>query len=684
MLRNAKGTISHGNVALERVLSSSNSRYFFLKSFSTWLDARHLPQNARTPLSTSTLESHSTPSSSRLPPASRRFASTRHSPRSNTARDSELAQLPRFLRRQQLQGRPATKTISPGHPGKQNTESKPSPLKAPSSTYRSRHYDASNETPKSEVRLLEPHVLSSRLKKLCEAGKVDDAVFMLKNAPLDAQNTPVWNTLIWESLKAKRYQLAYQLFVDMKRRGFSPTIRTFQTFFSGLSRIEQWSTHPKQLANARSLYESFQRHISSVKRIDPQDAELSVDPLAGYIRILGNAGEYQEIFDVYYAMDQDGPMAPNQYIFTAMFQAIAAAKSDTVEGSVKVAADARLLWNQLVRAAKKNPSLAPDSHTVVSAMLALSGGNQMDHDLAFKIVAQYYGLEVGKTISQSGILPLRPESFNAILKLCNRTKNYSVCTQFLQQVKRRPEEFGGVSIVDRVHMEEVLKADLALHEPGLAYHALDTLEWMLRQEITGENGPKIRPSLTTYNLVMQACWRGPDWNSATRTFDLMTGYHAHDFKDGAVAAVPRLDKRGPGRNLPPTTEIMSSMVRAAFATKNRADMRQALRIVDYLGFDELLRSRGDEQHETTKTVKHRALFGKKLASAIVDTVNYVLEEKGKYARAEESGKWRALARQAESKVWDSGTSKAVAGAKDNQSPSKGSRSAQPRKHRSTS
>lgn len=65
------------------------------------------------------------------------------------------------------------------------------------------------------MRLLEPHVLSGRLKKLADAGKVDDAVVMLKNAPLDAQNTQVWNTLIWEALKVNRYQLAYQLYTDV-------------------------------------------------------------------------------------------------------------------------------------------------------------------------------------------------------------------------------------------------------------------------------------------------------------------------------------------------------------------------------------------------------------------------------------------------------------------------------------
>lgn len=67
----------------------------------------------------------------------------------------------------------------------------------------------------SNKRLLEPHVLSGRLKKLCDARKLEDAVYMLKNAPLDAQNTPVWNTLIWECMKAGRFQLGYQLFTDV-------------------------------------------------------------------------------------------------------------------------------------------------------------------------------------------------------------------------------------------------------------------------------------------------------------------------------------------------------------------------------------------------------------------------------------------------------------------------------------
>lgn len=434
----------------------------------------------------------------------------------------------------------------------------------------------------------------------------------------------------------------------MKRRGFSPTTRTFQTFFNGLSRIEDWSIHPKQLANARSLYEAYERHVSSIKKHDPNSPELLIDPLAGYIRILGNAGRYQEVFDIYYAMDQEGTLSPNQFIFTAMFNAIVAAKNSVSEGSAKVAADARLLWNQMVKASTRSPGFTIDSFSVVAALNALSGGNQVDHDLAFQITAKYFGLIPDKPKSSHGILPLQPESFAAILKLCNQTKRYELCTQFLQQVRRRQEETGGMSIIDRLHVEEVLRGELASGGSDVAYHALEILEWMLRQEIIGSNGPKIRPALSTYNIVVQACRRDADWRSATRTFDLMTGYHSHDFMDGSVADAPRKDKRGPGRSFSPNAEFMSWMLRTALSTRNPANVRQSLRIVDYLGFETILNGQGaGELNSASKILKNRAFFGTKFASAVIEAVNFVLDKKVHYARQSEAEKWKMLSSQAQ-------------------------------------
>ena len=141
--------------------------------------------------------------------STRDLATTRQA--TNVAVDPDPP-LPRFLRRQLLR-----KVVN----GKESFSSELASQKravdhSSPKTFRSKHYDPTSEaTPKSRIRPLEPHVLSARLKKLCDTGKIDDAIFMLKNAPLDAQNTQVWNTMIWETLKIKRYSLAYQLYIDV-------------------------------------------------------------------------------------------------------------------------------------------------------------------------------------------------------------------------------------------------------------------------------------------------------------------------------------------------------------------------------------------------------------------------------------------------------------------------------------
>lgn len=138
-----------------------------------------------------------------------RFALTRFLPR-DTVNEPKL---PRHIRRQQPQ-----EGSSQNHVQQITSKTRaqsPSLFPRVPPTHRSRHYDPSNETPKANMRLLEPYVLSRRLKNLCDSNKIDDAVVMLKNAPLDAQNTQVWNTLMWEALKAKRFKLSYQLFIDV-------------------------------------------------------------------------------------------------------------------------------------------------------------------------------------------------------------------------------------------------------------------------------------------------------------------------------------------------------------------------------------------------------------------------------------------------------------------------------------
>ncbi|KAF7355304.1 Pentatricopeptide repeat-containing protein [Mycena sanguinolenta] len=507
--------------------------------------------------------------------------------------------------------------------------------------FRSRKYDPTREKSPT-MRLLEPHVLSGRLKKLADQNQLDLAVAMLKNAPLAAQNTPVWNTLIWESMKAKRFKLAYDLFIDMKRRGFSPTTRTFQTMFSGYARIELWSAHTKQLENVRSLYKAYQRHIEVVKQTDPTSSELSIDPLPPYITILGNAGQYEEVFILFYSMEKEGPLAPNKFIFTAMFQALSTTRAGLTSAQyLKNATDAKVLWEQVLKASRQS-GLEIDAFVVTAAVIALSKGRSPEQQLAFQLVREYFGLATSDESPVHGKMPLTTHGLAAALLLCNNSQKPAECLHFFQQLMKRPSASGGVDLIDRAHVEEVLKARIALAAPGFAQASVETLEWMLRQEKQrhGANAQRIRPGVNTYNLVLLACWRGLDWNSATKTFSLMTGYHCHDFMDGAVAASPRIDQRPKSQQVAPTVETMSCLLRTALDTENGANMRQCLRIVDHVHRTQKLWDQNKPITQSVKVAKHSSFHVVKLATAIIETVEAVAA--GKNARKDEMKSWNRL------------------------------------------
>ncbi|KAG5652429.1 hypothetical protein H0H81_005025 [Sphagnurus paluster] len=558
----------------------------------------------------------------------------------------DAPRLPRYLRRQSIQPKP-------GSP--QASESKVTPAQtrgeedAPSSSqkvYRSRHFQPNPPqdptAPKTEKRLLEPYILSTRLKKLCDTNKIDDAVSMLKNSPRDAQNTQVWNTLIWECMKAKRFNLSYSLYTDMKRRGFSPTARTFQTMFTGLSKIENWSAHPKQLDNSHSIYEAFQRYMASVKKHDPDSAELTSGPVAAYIKILGDNALYQEVFDVYYALPEQGPGSPNELVYTAMFHALASTPGNSPpELHYQNATNARTLWNQMQKSLQKSPSFTVDTYVVTAAIASLSRGRAPEIELAFSLVREYFGLRAPGDPPSKATLALSHQSLDVILRLCNSSQKYTLCTDFFQQVKLRPQALGGVDCLDHGHMNEVLRARIASPGTGVAYACLEILEWMLRQEIVGHNGFRIRPNMVSYNLVMTACWRDGDWRSAARVFDLMTGFHSHDFMDGAVAQAPRRDARGAGRSLDPSAETLNSMLRTALTSRDRANVRQCLRIFNHIQVEQMFIADKNTSKIMSKT---KAYFTSKLASAVMEGVQFVLGTgAGGTSPPPETVSWRRLA-----------------------------------------
>ncbi|KAJ3898485.1 hypothetical protein F5879DRAFT_812537 [Lentinula edodes] len=514
----------------------------------------------------------------------------------------------------------------PSAPGKQL--SRKSSAENTVAKYRSKHYSPSHKEPNPDGKiLLEPHILSGRLKKLCDGAQVDTAVAMLKNSPLGAQNVPVWNTLIWECLKAERFRLAHDLYIDMKRRGHRPNTRTFQTLMNGLARIEDWESHPKQLANAHSVHQAFMRHVDAVKKHDPSSAELSLAPTAAYVKILGATGLHQEIFDVFYSLDAEGRLAPDHLLFTAMFQALAMKPTAETGDFVQNAASAKLLWNLMTKALRRT-KFQIDGQLVSSAMVALSRGRTIDQDFAFSLANEYFGLVGLDGVADSapsegkGILPLQPQSFAAILTLCRNSSRPLHAINFFGAVLQRPESQGGPSIIDRAHVEQVLHSLIAANISSCSEKAIELIEWMLTQEIKlpSTAATKIRPTYPTFNLLIShICRPENNWRVAVKAFDLMTGYHCHDFMDGVEAKEPRIDHRSTGRNIPPTAEILSSMMRIAVGSENRANIRQALRLVHHFGIQSL--ARPSHTLESKKALKDKLFYACKLARSAMEGID---------------------------------------------------------------
>ncbi|KAH8830863.1 hypothetical protein DL96DRAFT_1594602 [Flagelloscypha sp. PMI_526] len=451
--------------------------------------------------------------------------------------------------------------------------------------------------PPTETKLLQPVVLVRRLTRLYESGKLDSAIEMLKNSPLDAQNPPVWNTVIWFCLKEGRYSVAYKLYVDMKRRGFSPTTRTYHTLLSGFSRIESWEQHHKQLTNVHSIYEAYVRHITSLSRHEPDSPQLDPGPIAFYLKILSRTKQYKELLAAFSSIPEGalyrvggdlreiGSLDPKTNNITASF-----------------------VWEEAVKAsASKNHGFELDSHLVANAILALSQGRPQDKELAFDLARQFYGLVEPNQPAVKGSMALEAPALSAVLTLCNTSERYRTCIHFFESLQRSKKN---LTVFDSGHIEQVLIAyreilslppDLTAIRARLlgkdldstparitAKDALTLLKWTMYHEIVGATGGKLRPKLTTYHLALQCCWRDQDWITAAHLFDLMTGYHCHDFADGVEAPNPRRDQRSPGRGIEPTGETISMMVRIAVSTENPANIRQSLRLAEKIGLSAFL------------------------------------------------------------------------------------------------
>ncbi|KAI0750872.1 hypothetical protein C8Q80DRAFT_1099970 [Daedaleopsis nitida] len=503
-------------------------------------------------------------------------------------------------------------------------------------------------------KLLKPHVLSSRLTKLWSEDKQDEAVDMLQKMPLDAQNVVVWNTIITLAGRSNRHQLAWSLFIEMKRRGFKPNSRTYATMLSCMSKVVDWSDRSKLLENAHKLYDGYLAYAETVKDHNPSSPERSLYPINSYLSVTSKARDWQRMFDVYNSLLDSDVLQPDAVTYTIMLSGLGTRSSlERGNGEAaqavreRCASDARFIWRQLLKRIESDADIKIDSYLVDTMVHVLARGRPADHIAAFDILREYAGLAKPGETAPPATVTITPRLFSDALWLCNVSKKYRVCTHWVQQCMEHTPW-----LLDRGHLDHALTAYGSLGAMGSlteAPRALQTLEWMLEQEATTDRGHHIRPGLSTYTLVLVACWRGKDWDSALRTFELMTGYRGEDFADGAPGE-PAAPSRPKARAILPDAAAMSCLVRTALESGQPEDMRQCLRIVRRLGLRTYLDADGaadaEVQNRSATRFKQDAhYYAHKTASALMSLVDAlgVVPQKGEDKQlTDEEREWVAM------------------------------------------
>ncbi|KAH8999037.1 hypothetical protein EDB92DRAFT_2111135 [Lactarius akahatsu] len=400
----------------------------------------------------------------------------------------------------------------------------PPPPRAPNSTHST---DASKRPqtvqPLSKRRhILQPYELSKRLIELCERGDVYLALNVLQHAPKNAQNVKVWNTLIQKCMKAEKYKLAFHVFVDMKRRGFIPNIRTYATMMRGYAAVEDWQPLAKQLGFVHSIYgQLLQRLKTSNDLAEDRTSGTGVTslvqyPIALYISILGKAENYQKALDVFHELDTNGPLAPHPKIYSALLSLSAdRVGTDDMEATTQAVSDAKYVWRRLVRSLDKQPKQYIESRSVDAIIKVLSRGDKSDHELMFDILRDICGLPRPGEDRPPPPPKVEPNMFilNETLDGCVTAGRPEMTIHYAQIVMDSPELR---PILRMWHLAKLLRAHTVLASKGPASparseNAAAWIEWFMAQG--REDGVQSKYS---FNTALGLCHLCEDMQSALR------------------------------------------------------------------------------------------------------------------------------------------------------------------------
>ncbi|WVF70518.1 hypothetical protein IAT40_005308 [Kwoniella sp. CBS 6097] len=208
-------------------------------------------------------------------------------------------------------------------------------------------------------------------KNLTQA-QTEEVIAIVTEAKPNSVNAPVWNLLLGYMGRMQKFDRMWKLYNDMKKRGISPTSRTYSAMinaYAGASRSLEAldrSASPRQIedrtvSRVTILFEQFQKHLKDKvtshqsSALDPElddelglsfsskkegelleeaegvdkrkesmenDDEVDVAPINAYLKFLGRNNLFDEMQKIFISMDTEGPLSPDTVTYTTMFASL--------------------------------------------------------------------------------------------------------------------------------------------------------------------------------------------------------------------------------------------------------------------------------------------------------------------------------------------------------------------------
>src|SRR5258706_2001457 len=391
----------------------------------------------------------------------------------------------------------------------------------------------------------------------------------------------------------------------MKRRQVAPTTRTLLTVLVGVTKIQRWTNHTALLKRVHVVYQQCLAHLENLRHKNPHHPDLIPWPINAYIKVLGNAEMWPQVFDVFWSMKDYSP--PDETTYAIMLQLLQNRKSlrnqfckvdssldeeiaqwedahgvaegeqltstrpkegvpdsgnvrnveDDVPNEKQVdkrnAQDARTIWDTLIKCASATGNVGSkvcvNEHHVEAMLRLMARGGPEEQRFGFNVIRTFLpqlrlsGEKKPKDIPPNTV-KINKYTLGAALELCSLSGKPGTAIEFFRVVTDPSEKSGLWEVLDESHMMYVFKAYAdVISSHGVLSDGREAVAVLewMIRCVKEKGQTHLIPDMRHCMYVLTAAANGGDVSSALRVYELMTGHQRGEFMDGAPPPKRRSD-----------------------------------------------------------------------------------------------------------------------------------------------